>query len=148
MTPEESLRGVRRLGLDSAPVIYFIERNATFHSRCVPFFTAIDSGTIRAATSALSLPEVLTHPLRDGDTVRETAFRDLLLLTQGISTVPLSVIIAERAARLRADYNLRTPDAIQVATAILEGCEAFLTNDERLKRITEIRMIVVGELEG
>jgi len=148
MTPEESLRGVQRLGLDTAPIIYFIERNVTFHPRCVPFFAAIDNGTIQAKTSTLSLPETLVHPLRDDDSARETAFRDLLLLTQGIATVPLSVPIAERAARLRADYNLRTPDAVQVATAIMEGCEAFLTNDDRLKRITEVRIILLSELEG
>lgn len=147
MTPEDSLRGVKRLGLDSAPIIYFVERNNTYHPRCVPFFTAIDNGTLQAATSALSLPETLMHPLRNGDTARETAFLDLLLLTQGIHTVPLSIYIAQRAARLRADYNLRTPDAVQVATAILEGCDAFLTNDTRLKRITEIRVIVIEELE-
>jgi hypothetical protein len=44
--------------------------------------------------------------------------------------------VAERAAELRARYNLRTPDALQVATALVRRCEAFLTNDARLKRVT------------
>ncbi|WP_225896572.1 type II toxin-antitoxin system VapC family toxin [Amazonocrinis nigriterrae] len=40
--------------------------------------------------------------------------------------------IAETAAQLRADSNLRTPDAIQIATAIRAGASFFVTNDARL----------------
>lgn len=143
---EDALQGVRRLGLDTAPVIYFVEGNAEFHARCVPFFQAIDDAEIEAFTSAITLPETLAHPLRNNDAVRVAAFRDLLLTTQGITTLPLTVAIAERSARLRADYNLRTPDAAQIATALIANCDAFLTNDEKLKRVNEIRVIIVGEL--
>ena len=84
--------------------------------------------------------------MRTGDASRAAAFRNLLLETQGITTVALTVGIAERTAQLRADHNLRTPDAVQIATALLSGCDAFLTNDEKLKRVTELRVIVVTEL--
>jgi predicted nucleic acid-binding protein len=46
---------------------------------------------------------------------------------------------------LRARYNLRTPDALQVATALVRRCEAFLTNDARLKRVTEIRVLTLDD---
>jgi predicted nucleic acid-binding protein len=39
------------------------------------------------------------------------------------------------AARLRAQYNLRTPDALHVATARNEGAEWLVTNDHRLRRV-------------
>ena len=146
MKSDDALNGVTRLGLDTAPIVYFVEGNPDFHARCVPFFAAIDSGSIQAFTSTITLPETLVHPLRNGDVSRATAFRNLLLATQGITTVPLSVVVAERTARLRADYNLRTPDAAQIATALLTGCDAFLTNDERLKRVNGIRVIIVGEI--
>jgi predicted nucleic acid-binding protein len=55
--------------------------------------------------------------------------------------IPVDLAIAERAAELRARYNLKTPDALQVATAIETGCNAFLTSDMRLKRITELRIL-------
>jgi len=146
MRVEDALRGVAHLGLDTTPVVYFVEGNPEFHARCVPFFAAIDNREIEAITSTITLPEALVHPLRTGDASRATAFRTLLLATQGITTVPLTVVIAERTARLRADYNLRTPDAVQIATALLSGCDAFLTNDEKLKRVTELRVIVVTDL--
>ncbi|WP_366944838.1 hypothetical protein [Chamaesiphon sp. GL140_3_metabinner_50] len=39
------------------------------------------------------------------------------------------------------------PDSIQIATAIVANCDAFLTNDVALKNVTEIRAIVVCKLE-
>lgn len=43
--------------------------------------------------------------------------------------------------------TLRTPDALQIAAALVAGCEAFLTNDAGLKRVTELRVLVLDELE-
>ena len=48
------------------------------------------------------------------------------------------------AADLRARFNLRTPDAIQVATAIIAGAQAFITNDARLKSVTEIPVLLIS----
>ncbi len=141
-----TLKTITRLGLDSAPVIYFVEGNAEYYGRCEPFFQAIDAGNIEAFTSTLTLPEALMHPLRNNDAVLALAFRRLLLNTRTITSVPSVVSIAEEAARLCASYNLRTADAIQIATAIHAGCDAFLTNDIKLKRITELRIIIVSEL--
>jgi predicted nucleic acid-binding protein len=54
---------------------------------------------------------------------------------------------AKVAADLRARYNLRTPDALQLATAIKAGCDAFLTNDATLKKVTELKILVLSELQ-
>jgi predicted nucleic acid-binding protein len=48
---------------------------------------------------------------------------------------------------LRARYNLRTPDALQISAALETSCQAFLTNDTQLKRVTELRMLILDELE-
>jgi predicted nucleic acid-binding protein len=54
--------------------------------------------------------------------------------------------MAERAAELRASYGMRLPDALQIAAALGERCDAFLTNDRRLARVTEIRVLVLDDL--
>jgi predicted nucleic acid-binding protein len=46
---------------------------------------------------------------------------------------------------LRAQYNLGFADAIQAAVAIHAGCDALLTNDKNLRRITELNIIVLGD---
>ena len=60
--------------------------------------------------------------------------------------LPITVESAELAAELRARYSLRTPDALQVATALVRRCEVFLTNDTRLKRVAEIRVLTLDDL--
>jgi predicted nucleic acid-binding protein len=59
---------------------------------------------------------------------------------------PVHSAAARLAADLRARYSLRTPDAIQVATAIGAGCMAFLTNDRGLRPVMELRILVLEDL--
>lgn len=58
----------------------------------------------------------------------------------------VSPVTAELSAELRARYRLRTPDALQIAAALEAGCEAFLCNDANLRRITELRVLVLDDL--
>ena len=60
---------------------------------------------------------------------------------------PIEWPTAQRAAELRAAYRLLTPDALQLTVALEAGCEALLTNDRTLKRVTELRVLVLDELE-
>lgn len=55
--------------------------------------------------------------------------------------------IGQQAASLRVRYGLKLPDALQIATAIASNCQAFLTNDAQLQRVTELRVLLVSELE-
>ena len=75
----------------------------------------------------------------------EQAFVDVLLNNE-VVFVKIEAAIARAAARIRVRYNLQLPDALQIASALTAGCEAFLTNDEALKRVTELRILVVSEL--
>lgn len=55
--------------------------------------------------------------------------------------------IAIKAAEIRVKYNFSTPDALQIATATERKADYFLTNDFRLKLITEIKVITITELK-
>lgn len=54
--------------------------------------------------------------------------------------------IATLAAKLRAKYKIKTPDAIFIATGIAEKAQIFITNDTRLKIVNEISIIILDEL--
>ncbi|BBH42670.1 hypothetical protein myaer102_53320 [Microcystis viridis NIES-102] len=69
-----------------------------------------------------------------------------LIITSYLITVPISLEIAEVAAQLRARQNLRTPDAIQIATAMGEGAMFFLTNDARLAAVPDLKVLVLDAL--
>ena len=136
------------IGLDTAPLIYFIEESPDYLEIVRPFFEAIDSAEFSAVTSVVTLLEVLVHPFRHGDRELAGHYRDILLNSEGLITILLSQEIAEKAAELRAAFNLRTPDAIQIATALQEGASFFLTNDTRLPSIPGLTMLVLDELKA
>jgi len=52
---------------------------------------------------------------------------------------------ADLAARLRADYRLRTPDALQAATALRAHATGFVTNDPVFARIKEFKTAVLDQ---
>lgn len=64
----------------------------------------------------------------------------------GLDLVPVTADVAQTGARLRAEYGLRTPDALHLAPAIEAGADVFLTNDERLRRVSDVRVMLVSEL--
>ena len=73
-------------------------------------------------------------------------YRDILLNSANLSTAGISEIVAERAAKLRAEYDVRTPDAIQLALAIEEGASFFVTNDTRLPELSPLKLLVLDDL--
>jgi len=141
----EDLHG-RIVGLDTAPLIYYLEEHPRYMPQVNPFFEARARGRLEVVTSTVTLIEVLTLPLRQGDVALADRYRELLLTTQGMTMRPVSPAVAEEAARLRAAHGLRTPDAIQLATARTAGAAAFLTNDARLAVVRAPRVLVVDSL--
>lgn len=78
-----------------------------------PFFEAADRGEFQIVTSMPTLTEVLVHPLRRGDPRLADQYRRILLRAGQVTTVAVSEEIAEKAAELRGQHGLRTPDALQ-----------------------------------
>ncbi len=141
----DALRG-EIVGLDTAPLIYFIERHPAHSAKLKPFFAAAERREFRMVTSLVTLLEVLVHPLRNGrdDLARE--YRDILFRSPSLTALPIGEEIAEEAARLRASHGVKTPDAIQLATAKIAGATWFLTNDGNLPSLPGISLLVVDRL--
>jgi predicted nucleic acid-binding protein len=92
------------------------------------------------------LLEVLVHPLRHGDENLALQYNDILLSSPHIVTLPVTPVTAQTAAELRASTNLKTPDAIQLATAINHRAEVFVTNDRDYGNIASPRIVKLREL--
>jgi predicted nucleic acid-binding protein len=140
----EELRG-QKICLDTAPIIYFIEEHETYRKILRPVFVEIDVGNIEAITSTLTLLEVLVHPFRAGNQVLAEKYREILLSSAGLITFEISHEISEMVSRLRAKYSIRTPDAIQMAVGIRYGATRFLTNDPRLRKVPEIKVMILDD---
>ena len=93
-------------------------------------------------TADLTLHEILTGARNAGDARLVTLYRDLLGSFPNLSMVPFDADVGEISSYLRARDGIRTPDAIQVATAIRHEAEMFITNDDRLTSVKEIKVTV------
>lgn len=136
--------GGSAVAIDTAPFIYFIEKNPAFIRLVASFFEGLDRGDFRAVTSTITLTEVLVHPLRQGNQALAARYAHILTTSRNLAVLPVSDAIATEAAALRAKHGFKTPDAIQIATGVIGGASSFLANDAGLSSIPGIRSVVLN----
>ena len=139
-------RSAKLIALDTSPIVYHLEDNPAYASRVLPVFLSIERGEKRATASSLALLEILVAPYRVRDEARRAHLLGLLVSFPNLAWVSVDLSVADRAAFLRARYDLRTPDAIHLASALASHADLFLTNDRRLRRVKEIPVVLVEEL--
>jgi predicted nucleic acid-binding protein len=134
------------IGIDTVAFIYHIEAVPAYRDLVGPFFLALERGAFHAVTSVVTLMELAVQPLRlrqpevaDEYEIRLTNFPHLTVL-------PVDRHIARGAAELRAQYRLRPADSLQMATALLSGATAFVTNDRELTRVPDIDVLILESL--
>lgn len=129
------------VGLDTAIFIYFVEEDPRCLELLKPVFQAIHEGSLQAATSTLTLLEVLVVPYRVGNLPLAERYESLLTRSRGLRIIELERPILKAAAHIRATTNLKTPDAIQLAAALSARCSTFLTNDRQIPLLTGLKVL-------
>jgi len=119
------------VALDTAPFIYLLEEHPRYLPVVEPLFRTIDAGDLEAATSALTLLEVLVVPYREADLALAARYETILTRSRGLRLVDLSLPQLRASAQLRASTGMKTPDALQVTAALSSACTALVTNDDR-----------------
>jgi len=145
---EQALKNKSVIFLDTAPIIYFIEENRTYLPALKEVFLKIDQGLVSAISSFITLIELLVKPLQVKEYDVAGKYRDLMLGSPCFTLYPVERTVSEKAAELRAKYGagFKTPDAIQIATAVSFGAQLFITNDRNLKRVQEIEILYLDDL--
>jgi predicted nucleic acid-binding protein len=118
--------------VDTAPIIYLLEAHPQFLERFIGLFEAEAAGDLNIAISTVTLAEVLTGPLRTGQSALAQRYEKALAR---FTWVPVDGAVAVSAAGLRARYGLKLPDAIQLATALQVGAAALVTHDRDFARV-------------
>jgi predicted nucleic acid-binding protein len=131
--PERAL-----LLVDSAPIIYVLEEHPKLAARFLPLFEAHAAGSLRFAVTTVSIAEVMTGPLQAGDEALARRYRAIL---ESWQIVPLTLDVAESAARLRASLRLKLADAVQAASALAVNAAALVTHDRDFSRVRTLRVI-------
>ncbi|HET7931748.1 MAG TPA: PIN domain-containing protein [Rhodanobacteraceae bacterium] len=124
--------------VDNAPIIYVLEGHARLAARFAPLFERHARGEIALAVTTVTVAEVLTGPLAAGEEALARRYRVAL---ESWQVIDFDSDIAELAARLRATYRLKLPDAIQLASALSIHADALVTHDRDFKRVRGMRIL-------
>lgn len=130
---------------DTNLFIYLWE-DSPWRDRTRDFMRFIIGGEHVVVTSSLSVAEILVQPIKAGEQQTLAAYLEAF---RSLQVVPFDLQAAEVFAQLRAAHpSLRPPDAIQLATASIAGCDVFVTNDERLAAIHAPGVRRIGALRN
>ncbi|HEY7349528.1 MAG TPA: PIN domain-containing protein [Ktedonobacterales bacterium] len=131
--------------LDANSIIYAVELIEPYQTILRPLWEGARTGVLSVATSDLTLLEILVKPLKIGNKGLEADCR-ALLDSPDVRLISISHAVLEHAASLRATTSVKTPDAIHAATALIAGCELFVTNDSAFKKIPGLPVALLSEI--
>ena len=127
------------LYFDSAPIIYHIERTATFAVSVDARLAG--SGTV-LVSSELARLECPVFPPRSRDAARETEL-DMFFDARVDALADFTGAIFRLVAEIRATHGFKTSDALHLAAPVAGGCTAFPTNDAQLARFSGLAVEVL-----
>lgn len=140
-----ALRRHRRIALDTSIFIDHLEAYPRYADLADSVFSWLDKPANLGFTSTITMTELLVAPYRQSNQQRVDEFYGLLSTYPHLTWVPVDLEIADTAASLRSTLSLRTPDAIQAATAKHSRSSAIITNDSVFTRILGITTLVLDQ---
>jgi predicted nucleic acid-binding protein len=140
------LRRHRRVLLDTSVFIYQLESNPRYLACTDPIFSWLELPSVEGITSTVTMTELLVQPYREGDEQRADDFYGLLSTYPNLEWIAPNLEIADLAAKIRATHRLRTPDALQAATAVHSRATGLVTNDPVFQRVGSFQTLVLEDL--
>jgi len=137
------LNGHTLVGVDTSIWIYHLEDNPRYSSLTTEILNAVETGRPRAVISVVTITELTVQPYRLNKFNIAADYEALLTHFPNAQVHDVTAAIARRAAQLRGVYSLRTADALLVATSLVVGATAWITNDRGLRRLAPLIDIVL-----
>ncbi len=139
----ERLATHTRVGLDTSVFIYQVEAHPDYLPLTQALFAGVQDGRWTAVTSTITLMELTVRPWQLDRPAVAREYEVLLVHFPHLSLLDVTRDVARRAAQLRAEYRLRPADALQIATALVHGATAFVSNDRAFLRLTSKADVVL-----
>jgi hypothetical protein len=98
-------------------------------------FRLMEEGEVVAQTSALSLYQLLMESYRRGEETSAGRIERLIGAIPGLKVIALDGRIARQAAQVRARIGGSLERSAQLATALSEDADLFLTRHSSLRRV-------------
>ncbi|HUL21932.1 MAG TPA: PIN domain-containing protein [Thermodesulfobacteriota bacterium] len=134
------------MGLDTALFIYHLEDHPRYSPLTEIVFNALENGMNKGVTSYLTLMEILAKPETEGLLQVALDYEYFLTTFPNLTFYEMGLDVARKASDVWSAERIKAPDAIQLATAILYGATAFLTNDNIFERVKEVDILILDKL--
>ncbi|MCI8940672.1 MAG: type II toxin-antitoxin system VapC family toxin [Dorea sp.] len=136
----------RRIYIDTSPYIYYLEKNLEYGDRVKEFLMDNYNSGKEFVTSTITIEEYSIIPYRENNIKLLKDF-DMLIEDTETDVIDITKSVAKKAAQIRADYkSFKAMDALQLASAVKNGCGVFLTNDKQLRQFKELTVITMDDL--
>ena len=135
----------RRVYLDSNVFIAAMENPGAHSDHAWWIINAVEEGHIIAVTSEITLAEVLVKPIELGEPDLVAAYEQMIVSSLNFEVLQVRRDILVDAAQIRARRNsIRLPDAIHIATALVSSCSRFVSDDQQLHFIDNLKAFSVN----
>ncbi len=131
-------------GVDTNIFIYYFEQNPDFGEKAKTVFEHLINDKLVAITSIIALIEILSAKFLSQKSALE--MENKFMNIPNLTVFEVDQKISVEAAQIKREYGFRTPDAIQLATALSAKAKVFITNDRRLKAFKKLKIISLLDL--
>lgn len=136
----------KRVFIDTAPIIYYLENSTLYSDSIKKFFAKCLEENIQIVTSAITVEEYLVFPYSSGQMEFVDNFKRFIEY-MNIEVIDIDSNIAEQGAIIRGQYKqFKAMDVLQIAAAIVSGCDMFFTNDKQLRQEKELPCMTMDDL--
>lgn len=143
---QEFLKKHPIIGLDTSIFIYHLVDHPKYSPLTEIIFNALENGQNKGITSYLTLMEILVKPKTEGLLHVANDYEYYLTTFPNLTFYEMGLEISRIGSDLRASEKIKTPDAIQLATSMIFGATAFLTNDKIFERVKKIDILILDKL--
>ena len=131
-----------RVFLDSVIIIYYLDHVGSFQERAANRLAGLHAAGDQIVVNDLVRMECRVDPVRKSDRIRLVRF-DGFFVRSDVEIAPITTVVFDRAAQIRATYGYKAIDAINLATAVEAGGDRFLTNDTQLSNFPDITVEIL-----
>ena len=136
----------QKIALDTSVFIYQVESNLRYIEFIRPIFSWIEQPGHSAVTSTITMTELLVQPYQNREQQRVDEFYSVLATYPNLEWIAPDLNIADLAAQFRAEYRMRTPDAVQAATAARSQATGLVSNDPIFRRVDAFETLLLDSL--
>lgn len=139
------LRNVKHVVIDTHVLIYLFEDHPRYGPISEFVLDEAASGSFTGVITPITVAEILIKPLESDRPDIADAYRNILGTLPNVETVDCTFDVGVMAGALRARYRVPLPDAFQAAIAMQSTRPILITNDRRIRKICEVRAILLNE---